>query len=110
MSVSQQIKLEHDRYIDKICNSKKLRRFTKEFFVELCKYYDDQDFTKDNFETLVIDGKETQQDIVTFLFKDKKQVSAGEIYLYLLKNNIKKMLLKNCINIKRIKYMAKSKF
>ena len=87
MSVSQQIKLEHDSYIDKICNSQELRKIAKNFFVDFCKFFEGQTFTKDNFETLVIDGKETLQDIVLDLFKNKTEIPAEEVYLYLLKNN-----------------------
>ncbi len=83
-----EIKIEFDKYIKKICKDKQLELFAKSFFTDFAKRYEGQTFNKSNFETLSIGGKEVEQDIVKKLFISKKEVSAEEVFLELLKQNV----------------------
>lgn len=89
--MEQKIQAEFEKYLKKICRNKELRGYAKDFFVDFCSKYEGQFFTKDNFETLVVDGVEVEQDIVKHLFSTKEQATAGEVFLYLLKNNVQKI-------------------
>ena len=85
------IRSEFEKHLKKVCKDKELRQYALEFFEDLSKKYAGQVFTKDNFETLVINGEEVEQDVVKAIFNNKQTSTAEEIFLYLFKNNIHKL-------------------
>ena len=59
-----------------------------DFYDDFCEYYQGRKFTKNNFETLNINGIEVEQDIVRDLFKDKTEVSPEEVLTYVFTHNV----------------------
>jgi len=86
-------KLENEfiSHLKAVCGSRELRSFAKDFYVDFCYKHEGQVFTKDNFETLNINGKEVEQDVVKHVFKHKETATAEEIFVYLFKHNISSM-------------------
>ena len=83
--------IEFKKHLLKVCRDKKLREFTIDYFKDLKEKFQDQSFTKDNFETLHVYGMEIEQDVVKNIFATKDEVSAEEVFLDLFKHNVKKI-------------------
>lgn len=85
------LKLQYKNHLYKVCKDDVLRKCALDFFENLSKLFEDLSFTPSDFETLLVDGKEVEQDVVKKVFKNKQTASAEEIFLYLFKQNIKKI-------------------
>ena len=81
----------YEKHLKKVCKEAELRRAAMEFYDDFCEYYQGQVFTRDNFETLKINGEVVEQDIVKDLFKDKDEVMPEEVLTYLFTHHIKTM-------------------
>ena len=74
-------------HLYKICKDDTLREFALDFFHDLSSRYEGREFTRDEFASLVIDGKVVEQDVVIALFKNKDKVRAEEVFTYLFTKN-----------------------
>lgn len=81
----------YENHLIKICQDEPLRQAVMEFYDDFCEYYQGQVFTKDNFETLKINGEIVEQDIVKDLFKDRDEVLPEEVLTYLFTHHLKTM-------------------
>ena len=81
----------YEKHLKKVCKVKPLRQAAMEFYDDFCEYYQGQVFTRDNFETLKINGEVVEQDIVKDLFKDRDEVLPEEVLTYLFTHHIKTM-------------------
>ena len=82
----------YENHLIKICKDEPLRQVAMEFYDDFCEYYQGQVFTRDNFETLKINGEVVEQDIVKDLFKDRDEVLPEEVLTYLFTHHIKTMM------------------
>ena len=85
---------DFQKHLKKVCKNAKLRSYAVEYLHSLSTTFEGRFFTEENFATLVIDGVETQQDIIKDIFSKKKEASAEEVFTYLFKKNVKKFALK----------------
>jgi hypothetical protein len=81
-------------HLYKICKDDTLREFALDFFHDLSSRYEGREFTRDEFASLVIDGKVVEQDVVIALFKNKDKVRAEEVFTYLFTKNIDSFAIK----------------
>ena len=88
------VEADFKQHLYRVCKDETLREFALDFFHDLSSKYEGKEFTKDEFATLVIDGKVVEQDVVVSLFKNKEKVSAQEIFTYLFINNIDKFVIR----------------
>lgn len=89
--MNKKIEKQFNKHLKKICKNKEIRTFAENFYVDFCAQFEGQTFTKNNFETLNVNGKEIEQDVVKHVFKNKETATAEEIFVYLFKNNISSM-------------------
>ncbi len=89
--MNAKIKSEFKKYLYTVCQDEVFRKCALEFFDNLSKTLKGIKFTPNDFETLLIDGVETQQDVVKAVFKDKSTATAEEIFLFLFKQNVKEI-------------------
>lgn len=78
----------YEKHLKKVCHNKMLRQSAMDFYDDFCEYFQGKKFTKDNFETLNINGIIVEQDIVCDLFKDKTEALPEEILTYLFTHNV----------------------
>lgn len=90
MSVESRFK----KHLYKVCHNEDLREFALDFFHDLSARYEGKEFTRDEFASLVIDGKVVEQDVVLALFKNKDKVRAEEVFTYLFTQNIDRFGIK----------------
>ena len=83
--------IEFRKHLLKVCRDRELRGVALDYFKDLSEKFEGQNFTKANFETLLVDGKEIEQDVVKEVFATKEEASAEEIFLYLFKSNVQKI-------------------
>ena len=81
---------KYKAHLEKVCKDKLLRQYALDYFEDLSSYYAGNEFTVNDFSSLIIDGKVVEQDVVVDLFKDREKVSAQEIFAYLFMKNIDK--------------------
>ena len=89
--MNAKIKSEFKKYLYTVCQDEVFRKCALKFFDNLSKTLEGIKFTPNDFETLIIDGVETQQDVVKAVFKDKSTATAEEIFLFLFKQNVKEI-------------------
>ena len=85
------IRLEFLKYLHSVCDDEFLRQCALSFFDNLSSKFEGMFFTRENFETLNIDGVIVEQDVVKEVFKNKTKVSFKEIFLFLFKQNVKEI-------------------
>lgn len=93
MSVESRFK----KHLFKVCKDKRLRQYAMDYFADLSEFYGDRVFTRDDFEKIIIDGKEVEQDVVVALFKHKESVTAQDVFCYLFSTNIDSFAIKRSI-------------
>ncbi|MBE7073597.1 MAG: hypothetical protein E7379_00665 [Clostridiales bacterium] len=89
--MNQKAKQQFEKHFKRLCKDKYLVGCASLFFDRLASCYEDVIFSKADFEKLIIDGKEIEQDVVNDLLTENETVSAEEIFSYLFINNIKKI-------------------
>ena len=75
--------VEFVKHLNSVCKDKELAQYAIRMYNDLVTFYYGEKFTKDCFETIEIDGKIYNQDIVNELFKDGRQyVTIDQIFTY----------------------------
>lgn len=91
--MDKKLRKEYIRHLKNTTSRRNLRKYAIEFYDDLSKKYEGKVFTRDDFETLNVDGKEIEQDVVKHVFKDKNTATAEEIFTFLFKQNVKSIYL-----------------
>ena len=76
------------KHLNTICQSETLKKFALEFYYDFCEKFEGKTFSKNNFETLTINGKTVEQDIVKDIFKHKDNLSYEDVFVYLFVKNV----------------------
>jgi len=82
---------EYLKYLKKVCKNRELRSYALDFFHDLKSLYKNRTFTRKDFETLRINGVETEQDVVKTVFQDKDKVAIDELFYNIFKANVKSL-------------------
>ena len=83
------LKQKLEIYLKKVCKHELLRELTLQYFDDLSAHYAGRTFKREDFDTLTINGKVIEQDIVKDLLSTKTELTAQEVFLYLFKANVK---------------------
>lgn len=84
MKINPQI----EKYIKRVCKDKELRFYALCFCNDLIEKNKDKTFTREDFETLVIDGEEFEQDVVKKIFARQEVASFEEVFYQILQHNL----------------------
>ncbi len=76
------------KHLYKVCKDKLLRKYAYEYFLDITKYFENVRFSKQDFESIIIDGEEINQDIVIGLLSNVESITIEEVVTYLFVNNI----------------------
>jgi len=80
-----------ERYINKVCKDKKTREYAMSYYDDFCKYYRGKLFTRDDFEKIIVNGQEVEQDGVEELFNGKTTATPEEVMMTFFQTRVKKI-------------------
>lgn len=91
-TIDPNYKKELMAFIKSVCKDKELRLLTLNFCLDVLDKNQGKTFVREDFETLNVDGKEVEQDIVKIIFKNGKQVATfEEVFINILSFNLNKI-------------------
>lgn len=86
-----ELKEKFKKHLYKLSSDESMREMVLEFYDNFSKLFHNEFYTRDDFDTIDLDGTVIEQDVVKNLFKDKTvdRVSAIELYVELFCQDVK---------------------
>ena len=89
--MNKKLKEDYIDYLSQICDDEIIIDIASKYIEDLSKLYRNKYFTIEDFQQLNINHKVYNQDIVNDMFKNRKMLTAEEVFYYLFTHHIQKI-------------------